>query len=57
MIYSPFNLFLILQFIVGYFLLFLFFTHFYKKVKLKFSIGYDFFQEGAHNCYVFRDAS
>ena len=44
----PFNLFLTLQFIIGYFFVVFIFYSFYKKAKLKFSIDYDFFQEGAH---------
>ena len=32
------------------------FYSFYKKVKLKISIGYDFFQECAHIFHMFRDA-
>ena len=55
-IYSPFNLFLTLQFIIGYFFVAFIFYSFYKKAKLKFSIGYDFFQEGAHILNMFRDA-
>ena len=47
MIYTPFNLFLTLQFVIGFFIFFIFYS-FYKKAKLKFSIGYNFFQEGAH---------
>ena len=53
MIYSPSNLFLTLQFIIG---VFFYFYSFYRKMKLKFSIGYDFFQEGAHIFHMFRDA-
>ena len=44
MIYSPFNLFLTLQFVIGYFFVVFIFHLFYKKAKLKFSIGYDFFK-------------
>ena len=46
MIYSPVNLFLTLQFIIGYFFVVFMFYSFYEKVKLKFSIGYNFFQKG-----------
>ena len=42
MIYSPFNLFL--TFVIGYFFVVFTFHLFYKKTKLKFSIGYDFFK-------------
>ena len=55
MIYSPFNFFLTLQFIIGFCFVFIFYS-FYKKAKLKFSIGYDFFQEGAHIFHMFKDA-
>ena len=48
MIYSPFNLFPTLQFVLGYFFVVFIFYSFFKKAKLKFSIGYDFVQEGRH---------
>ena len=53
MTYSPVNLFL--HFIKGYFFVAFIFYSFYKKVELKFFIGYDFFQEGAHIFHMFRD--
>ena len=56
MISTPFNLFLTLQFIIGYFYVVFIFYTFYKKANLKFSIGYDFFQESAHFFHMFKDA-
>ena len=56
MISTPFNLFLTLQFIIGYFFVVFIFYTFYKKENLKFSIGYDFFQESAHFFHMFKDA-
>ena len=56
MIYSPFNLFPTLQFVLGYFFVVFIFYSFFKKAKLKFSIGYDFVQEGGHIFLMFKDA-
>ena len=56
MIYWPFNLFLTLRFIIGYFFVVFIIYSFYKKAKLKFSIDYDFFQEGAHIFHMMKDA-
>ena len=53
MTYSPVNLFL--HFIKGYFFVAFIFYSFYKKVELKFFIGYDFFEEGANIFHMFRD--
>ena len=52
----PFNLFLTLQFIIGYFFVVFIFYSFDKTAKLKFSTGYDFFQELAHIFHMFKDA-
>ena len=56
MIYSPFNLFLTLQLIIGYFLVVFILYIFSKKVNLKCSKGYGFFKEGAHIFRMFEDA-
>ena len=56
MISTPFNLFLTLQFIIGYFFVVFIFYSFYKTAKLKFFIGYDFFQEAAHIFHMFKHA-
>ena len=53
---KPYTYHLTLQYIIGYFFVVLIFYSFYKKVKLNFFIGYDFFQEGAHIFHMFRDA-
>ena len=56
MIYSSFNLFLTVQFTIGYFFVVFIFYTFYKKTNLQFSIGYGLIQEGAHIFHMFEDA-
>ena len=45
-----------MHYIIGYFLVVCIFHSFYEIVKLKFFIGFDCFQEGAHIFHLFRDA-